>query len=63
VNSLTNESEAFPIKVDAIIICPVDETGRNSVSPSIMAKIMASIKVMNADAEPIQVLNSFYWVS
>ena len=46
VKSFTKESEAFPIKVEAMIIWPVEETGKNSVSPSIMAKIMASKKLI-----------------
>jgi hypothetical protein len=41
VNSLVKSSDAIPKKELAIIICPVDEMGRNSVIPSIIAKIMA----------------------
>jgi hypothetical protein len=44
VKSFVNSSEAFPMMVDAIIMCPVEEIGRNSVNPSMMAKIMASKK-------------------
>jgi hypothetical protein len=32
---------AIPIKEEAIIMCPVEDTGKNSVKPSIMAKIIA----------------------
>ena len=31
----------MPIKDEPTIICPVDDTGKNSVSPSIMARIIA----------------------
>lgn len=41
VNSLVKSSCAIPKKDEAIIICPVEETGKNSVIPSIMARIMA----------------------
>jgi hypothetical protein len=41
VKSLVKSSWAIPINDDAIIIWPVEETGRNSVNPSIMAKITA----------------------
>jgi len=34
------------MKEDAIIMCPVDEIGRYSVMPSIMARIMDSIRFM-----------------
>jgi hypothetical protein len=39
---MVNSSEAIPIAVDAMIMCPVDETGKNSVKPSIIARINAS---------------------
>jgi hypothetical protein len=48
VNNLTNESEAMPMKDETIIICPVEETGKNSVIPSTIAKTIAcqiSIKI------------------
>ncbi len=32
----------IPINVEAIIMCPVDEMGKNSVMPSIMERISAS---------------------
>ena len=35
------------IKDDAIIICPVDETGKYSVIPSITAKMIVSIRFIN----------------
>jgi hypothetical protein len=41
VNNFVKSSCAIPKKDDAIIICPVEETGRNSVIPSIIARIMA----------------------
>lgn len=44
VNNFVNSSDAFPMMVDAIIMCPVEEIGRNSVNPSMMAKMMASKK-------------------
>jgi hypothetical protein len=33
--------------VEAMIMCPVEEIGKNSVRPSMMAKIIASKKVMD----------------
>jgi hypothetical protein len=33
----------MPIIEEATIMCPVEEMGKNSVIPSIMAKIMACI--------------------
>jgi hypothetical protein len=41
VNILTNSSLAMPMIEEAIIICPVDDTGKYSVIPSIMARITA----------------------
>jgi hypothetical protein len=41
VNTLTNGEEAIPIADDPIMIWPVEETGRNSVIPSIMARTSA----------------------
>jgi hypothetical protein len=41
VKSFINSSVSIPIKEEAIIICPVDETGRNSVRPSTMPRIKA----------------------
>jgi hypothetical protein len=38
---LVKSSCAIPINEDANTICPVDETGKNSVNPSIMARIIA----------------------
>ena len=40
VNSFTNGSAAIPINELAMIMCPVDDTGKNSVSPSIIARII-----------------------
>jgi hypothetical protein len=42
VNALVNGSSAIPIKDEAIIICPVEDTGKNSVRPSTIARIIAS---------------------
>jgi hypothetical protein len=42
VKSLVNGLEAIPIIDEAMIMCPVEDTGRNSVSPSTIASIMAS---------------------
>ncbi len=44
VKSLVKSSVAILIKDDAIIMWPVEETGKYSVIPSIIAKIIASIK-------------------
>ena len=41
VHILVNSSWAIPKKEEAMIMCPVDETGKYSVIPSIMARIMA----------------------
>jgi hypothetical protein len=41
VNTFVNGSEAIPMTEEPIIICPVDETGKNSVKPSMMARIIA----------------------
>jgi hypothetical protein len=38
---LVKSSWAIPINEDATIMCPVEEMGKNSVIPSIMAKMMA----------------------
>ena len=46
VNSFTNGSVAMPITEEPIIICPVDETGKNSVNPSIIARIKACKKLI-----------------
>jgi hypothetical protein len=46
VKVLVKAPEAIPINDEAIIIWPVEEMGRNSVTPSIMASIMASIKLI-----------------
>jgi hypothetical protein len=46
VKSLVKSSDAIFINEDAIIICPVEEMGRYSVIPSIMARIMDSIRFM-----------------
>jgi hypothetical protein len=42
VNSLTNGVDSIPNNAEPIIICPVDEIGKNSVNPSITAIIKAS---------------------
>ena len=41
VKSLVKSSWAIPKKEEAIIMCPVEETGKNSVIPSIMARTIA----------------------
>ena len=41
VKSLVKSSPAILKKEEAIIICPVEETGKNSVNHSIIARIMA----------------------
>ena len=46
VKVLVNSASAIPIKEEPIIICPVEETGKNSVNPSIIPKITASIIVI-----------------
>jgi len=46
VKSLVKSSVAIFMNDDAIIICPVDEIGRYSVMPSIMASRIASIRFM-----------------
>lgn len=38
VNVFVNSSLAIPINEEAITMCPVDDTGRNSVMPSTIAK-------------------------
>ena len=43
VKSFVKGSCAIPITDDAIIICPVDDIGKNSVIPSIIANIIACI--------------------
>jgi hypothetical protein len=40
VNNFTNSSDCIPIRDDPMIMCPVDDTGKNSVRPSIMARMM-----------------------
>ena len=42
VNNFVKSSCAIPKKEDVIIMCPVEETGKYSVIPSIMARIIAS---------------------
>jgi hypothetical protein len=41
VKFLTNSLSAIPSNDEPIIMCPVDDIGRNSVIPSIMARMMA----------------------
>jgi hypothetical protein len=41
VNIFVKGSEAIPINEDPMIMCPVDEIGKNSVIPSMMANRMA----------------------
>ena len=41
VKSFVKSSWAIPKKDDAIIMWPVEETGKNSVIPSIIARIIA----------------------
>jgi hypothetical protein len=41
VKSFVKSSLAIPKKEEAIIIWPVEETGKNSVIPSMMARIIA----------------------
>jgi hypothetical protein len=42
VKVFVNGSGAIPIKEDAIIMWPVEDTGRNSVRPSTIANTTAS---------------------
>jgi hypothetical protein len=49
VKSLVNSSFSIPIRLLAIIMCPVEETGRNSVMPSTIAIIIACTIFMNKD--------------
>ncbi len=44
---LAKGSDAMPKSEDTIIIWPVEETGKNSVRPSTMARIMALKNDMN----------------
>src|ERR1043166_6450190 len=41
VNIFTKSEPAMPITEEAIIICPVEEMGKNSVMPSIIARMTA----------------------
>jgi hypothetical protein len=41
VNVFVKGRSAMPSPEDAMIMCPVDETGRNSVRPSIIARRIA----------------------
>jgi hypothetical protein len=41
VNVLVKESSAMPIIEEVMIMWPVEDTGKNSVRPSTMARIMA----------------------
>ena len=41
VNVLVMGSSAMPITEEPIIMCPVEDTGRNSVIPSMMARMIA----------------------
>jgi hypothetical protein len=41
VNNLVNSAWLIPMMEVVIIMCPVEETGRNSVMPSTMAIIIA----------------------
>jgi hypothetical protein len=41
VNNFTNSLDSMPIRDDPRIIWPVEETGKNSVRPSITARIIA----------------------
>jgi hypothetical protein len=46
-NNLVNSSFWIPSRELVMIICPVEETGRNSVNPSTTAIIIASMIFMN----------------
>src|SRR5687768_14781792 len=42
VNILVNGSSAIPMREDPIIMWPVEETGKNSVTPSMIARMIDS---------------------
>ena len=42
VNALTNSVLSTPKTFCVMIMCPVDDTGKNSVKPSTMAMMMVS---------------------
>lgn len=44
VNNFTKAVDSIPKREVAIIICPVEDTGKNSVSPSMIAKTNVSNK-------------------
>jgi hypothetical protein len=46
VNSFTKGVDSIPRRAEVMIMCPVDEIGRNSVNPSTIAIINASKYVM-----------------
>lgn len=48
VNALTKSEFSTPNRFSAISICPVDETGKNSVKPSTMDIIMVCRRVISA---------------
>ena len=52
VKSLVKSSEAIPIAEEAITICPVEEMGRNSVIPSIIASSIAWKSVIGSRPSP-----------
>jgi hypothetical protein len=47
VKTLVKLCDAIPITELPIIIWPVEDTGRNSVSPSIIARMIAWIKFIS----------------
>jgi hypothetical protein len=62
VNIFVKGSLAIPISDDPIIICPVEDTGRNSVTPSRIARIIDSnidMWVARINAKPAEGLKLF----
>jgi hypothetical protein len=41
VNIFVNGSLAIPIRDEPMIMCPVEDIGKNSVMPSMMARMIA----------------------
>ena len=52
VNALTKGVLSTPNRLYAIIMCPVEDTGKNSVSPSTMAMMTVSNKSISLFVYP-----------
>ena len=62
VKVLVIGSSAMPITDEPIIMCPVEDTGRNSVIPSMMAKMIACSVFIKIFRSVFNLLRSQQWL-